>query len=189
MKVTVCEISVASKPECAFYLKLEWAKDLGAGFVVQLCDGVSAWSGEGILFYPLYLNIISFLTSSTCIHNFVCCHQYQRRMSAGRPRKWRWQERDMFMTCSWFWLERDRQARTTVFIWHLSKPEALSYSCLMRKSRVTCRWVTYSGLLILCFFFSFGIRVEFMLLSVYHLLLFGALYSPIARRALQSLNL
>ncbi|KAF4082119.1 hypothetical protein AMELA_G00148000 [Ameiurus melas] len=46
MKVTVCEISVASKPECTFYLKVEWAKDLGAGFVVLLCDGESAWSGE-----------------------------------------------------------------------------------------------------------------------------------------------
>ncbi|XP_026799533.3 DNA repair protein XRCC4 isoform X3 [Pangasianodon hypophthalmus] len=46
MKVTVREISIASKPECTFYLKLEWAKDLGAGFVVLLCDGVSAWSGE-----------------------------------------------------------------------------------------------------------------------------------------------
>ncbi|KAK3521810.1 hypothetical protein QTP70_018546 [Hemibagrus guttatus] len=46
MKVSVCEISIASKPDCTFYLKLEWDKDLGAGFVVVLCDGVSAWSGE-----------------------------------------------------------------------------------------------------------------------------------------------
>lgn len=49
MKVTVREISISSKPECTFYLKLEWARDLGAGFVIQLCDGLSAWSGEGII--------------------------------------------------------------------------------------------------------------------------------------------
>ncbi|KAF7701114.1 DNA repair protein XRCC4 isoform X2 [Silurus meridionalis] len=46
MKVTVREISIASTPETTFYLKLEWTKNLGAGFVVLLCDGVSAWSGE-----------------------------------------------------------------------------------------------------------------------------------------------
>ncbi|XP_026887014.2 DNA repair protein XRCC4 isoform X1 [Electrophorus electricus] len=46
MKVTVRQISTASKRECTFYLKLEWTKDLGAGFVVVLCDGISAWSGE-----------------------------------------------------------------------------------------------------------------------------------------------
>ncbi|XP_066507395.1 DNA repair protein XRCC4 [Hoplias malabaricus] len=46
MKVIVRQISVVSKPECKFYLKLEWDKDLGAGFVVLLCDGISAWSGE-----------------------------------------------------------------------------------------------------------------------------------------------
>ncbi|KAF5887072.1 DNA repair protein XRCC4 isoform X1, partial [Clarias magur] len=46
MKVTVRKISVASEPDCTYYLRLEWAEDLGAGFVVLLCDGVSAWSGE-----------------------------------------------------------------------------------------------------------------------------------------------
>lgn len=54
MKVAVREISIASKPECTFYLKLEWAKDLGAGFVLQLCDGFSAWSGEGIILLISY---------------------------------------------------------------------------------------------------------------------------------------
>lgn len=54
--ITVREISVASKPECKFYLKLEWAEDFGAGFVVLLCDGVSAWSGEGILFYSYHIS-------------------------------------------------------------------------------------------------------------------------------------
>ncbi|KAI5624344.1 DNA repair protein XRCC4, partial [Silurus asotus] len=43
---TVREISIASTPEITFYLKLEWTKNLGAGFVVLLCNGVSAWSGE-----------------------------------------------------------------------------------------------------------------------------------------------
>ncbi|XP_022520319.2 DNA repair protein XRCC4 isoform X4 [Astyanax mexicanus] len=46
MKVTVRQISVDSKPESRLFLKLEWDRDLGAGFVVVLCDGVSAWSGE-----------------------------------------------------------------------------------------------------------------------------------------------
>ncbi|KAI4890438.1 hypothetical protein NFI96_010815 [Prochilodus magdalenae] len=46
MKVTVCQISIVSKPDTTFYLKVEWADDLGAGFVVVLCDGISAWSGE-----------------------------------------------------------------------------------------------------------------------------------------------
>ncbi|XP_072514739.1 DNA repair protein XRCC4 isoform X2 [Salminus brasiliensis] len=46
MKVTVRQIAIDSKPESTFFLKLEWARDLGAGFVAVLCDGVSAWSGE-----------------------------------------------------------------------------------------------------------------------------------------------
>ncbi|XP_076842700.1 DNA repair protein XRCC4 [Brachyhypopomus gauderio] len=46
MKVTVRQISISSKHDCTFYLKLEWTEDLGSGFVVVLCDGISAWSGE-----------------------------------------------------------------------------------------------------------------------------------------------
>lgn len=49
MKVSVRGISISSRPECRFFLKVEWAEDLGAGFVVMLCDGVSAWTGEGML--------------------------------------------------------------------------------------------------------------------------------------------
>ncbi|XP_062870674.1 DNA repair protein XRCC4 [Trichomycterus rosablanca] len=45
-KTTVHQISIVSKPESTFYLKLEWTKDIGAGFVVLLCDGIFAWSGE-----------------------------------------------------------------------------------------------------------------------------------------------
>uniref|UniRef100_A0A8C2CC54 X-ray repair complementing defective repair in Chinese hamster cells 4 n=1 Tax=Cyprinus carpio TaxID=7962 RepID=A0A8C2CC54_CYPCA len=39
-------ISIASEPHRTFFLKLEWAEDLGSGFVILLSDGISAWSGE-----------------------------------------------------------------------------------------------------------------------------------------------
>ncbi|XP_051539862.1 DNA repair protein XRCC4 isoform X1 [Myxocyprinus asiaticus] len=40
------QISVTSEPQRTFFLKLEWAEDLGSGFVILLSDVVSAWSGE-----------------------------------------------------------------------------------------------------------------------------------------------
>lgn len=43
---SVRKISIASEPDREFFLKLEWAEDLGSGFVILLSDGVSAWSGE-----------------------------------------------------------------------------------------------------------------------------------------------
>ncbi|XP_016149913.1 DNA repair protein XRCC4 [Sinocyclocheilus grahami] len=43
---SIRQISIASEPHRTFFLKLEWAKDLGSGFVILLSDGVSAWSGE-----------------------------------------------------------------------------------------------------------------------------------------------
>ncbi|XP_059394765.1 DNA repair protein XRCC4-like [Carassius carassius] len=43
---SVRQISIASQPHRTFFLKLEWAKDLGSGFVILLSDGFSAWSGE-----------------------------------------------------------------------------------------------------------------------------------------------
>ncbi|XP_030625578.1 DNA repair protein XRCC4 [Chanos chanos] len=46
MRVSVRQISVASAPEGQFFLRVERSRDLGQGFVLQLCDGVSAWSGE-----------------------------------------------------------------------------------------------------------------------------------------------
>ncbi|XP_028829796.1 DNA repair protein XRCC4 isoform X2 [Denticeps clupeoides] len=46
MDVSVRQISIASEPKCGFFLKIEWKKDLGAGFVTVLCDGSSAWTGE-----------------------------------------------------------------------------------------------------------------------------------------------
>ncbi|XP_016342855.1 DNA repair protein XRCC4-like isoform X1 [Sinocyclocheilus anshuiensis] len=43
---SIRQISIASEPHRTFFLKLEWAKDLGSGFVILLSNGVSAWSGE-----------------------------------------------------------------------------------------------------------------------------------------------
>ncbi|KPP74806.1 hypothetical protein Z043_106005, partial [Scleropages formosus] len=46
MSVSVCQIRVTSEPQRTFFLKLDSGDDLGAGFVLVLCDGVSAWGGE-----------------------------------------------------------------------------------------------------------------------------------------------
>ncbi|XP_048875230.1 DNA repair protein XRCC4 isoform X1 [Brienomyrus brachyistius] len=46
MSTSVRKISIASEPDQPFFLRLDWADDLGAGFVVVLCDGTFAWSGE-----------------------------------------------------------------------------------------------------------------------------------------------
>ncbi|XP_067289213.1 DNA repair protein XRCC4 isoform X2 [Pseudorasbora parva] len=43
---SVRQISISSEPHRTIFLKLEWAKDLGSGFIILLSDGVSAWSGE-----------------------------------------------------------------------------------------------------------------------------------------------
>lgn len=47
MEVSLRQITVASQPERTFFLKVEWKEDFGAGFVILLCDGSNAWSGEG----------------------------------------------------------------------------------------------------------------------------------------------
>lgn len=73
----------------------------------------------------------------------------------------------MLVTCSWYWLEMYRQTRATAFIWPLSNLEAISCSYLMRKFRVTCRWVACYGLLVSYSFNSLGIRVEFVLLIIF----------------------
>lgn len=44
---SVRQISITSEAQRSFFLKVEWAEDLGSGFIVLLSDGVSAWSGEG----------------------------------------------------------------------------------------------------------------------------------------------
>ncbi|XP_056593509.1 DNA repair protein XRCC4 isoform X2 [Triplophysa dalaica] len=43
---SVRQISITSEAQRSFFLKVEWAEDLGSGFIVLLSDGVSAWSGE-----------------------------------------------------------------------------------------------------------------------------------------------
>ncbi|XP_076140655.1 DNA repair protein XRCC4 [Alosa pseudoharengus] len=46
MEVSLRQITIASDPERTFFLKVEWKEDFGAGFVILLCDGTSAWTGE-----------------------------------------------------------------------------------------------------------------------------------------------
>ncbi|KAJ8401931.1 hypothetical protein AAFF_G00375120 [Aldrovandia affinis] len=46
MNVSVRKISVSSELGRTFFLKVDWAEDLGRGFAVVLCDGVSAWDGN-----------------------------------------------------------------------------------------------------------------------------------------------
>ncbi|XP_063066103.1 DNA repair protein XRCC4 isoform X2 [Engraulis encrasicolus] len=46
MDVSLRQITIASEPDRSFFLKVEWKEDFGAGFVILLCDGVSAWTGE-----------------------------------------------------------------------------------------------------------------------------------------------
>ncbi|KAJ8261152.1 hypothetical protein COCON_G00168750 [Conger conger] len=46
MSVSLREISVSSKPGHTFFLRVDWTEDLGEGFTVLLCDGVSAWDGK-----------------------------------------------------------------------------------------------------------------------------------------------
>ncbi|KAI7792972.1 DNA repair protein XRCC4, partial [Triplophysa rosa] len=43
---SVRQISITSEAHRSFFLKVEWAEDLGSGFIVLLSDGVCAWSGE-----------------------------------------------------------------------------------------------------------------------------------------------
>ncbi|KAJ8286709.1 hypothetical protein GJAV_G00042350 [Gymnothorax javanicus] len=46
MSVSVRKINIPSKPGQTFFLKVEWEEDLGTGFTVILCDGISAWDGQ-----------------------------------------------------------------------------------------------------------------------------------------------